>query len=317
MKKVLCFILVLFFFVVKNNCSSQTRGIDICIRCGWGQYLDFNSLPDSSSYYLYYDTTQTNNIWQVGKPNKTVFTSGYFGQRALLTDTINPYSINNLSSFQFLVSCMPVNCGGVSYNERYIHFFHKMDSDQSNDGSTIEVSHDKGSTWINLIQDTLLPGTITGSIYSINDTVKSLGKPGFSGSFGWNEFKLICNPIYDTTIFRFTFASDSIQTNKDGWMIGLVDAEGWFEGIEENNTSINSISPNPFSQSTQITLPQTYHNIALAVYDIQGKQVAQQQYKDCSQIQLNRNQLSNGLYFLKLTLYDKEVETGKIVVNEE
>jgi hypothetical protein len=76
------------------------------------------------------------------------------------------------------------------------------------------------------------------------------------------------------------------------------------------------ISPNPFTQSTQITLPQTYHNIVLAVCDIQGKLLAQQQYKDCSQIQLNRNQLSNGLYFLKLTLDDKEVETGKIVIRE-
>jgi uncharacterized protein (TIGR02145 family) len=76
------------------------------------------------------------------------------------------------------------------------------------------------------------------------------------------------------------------------------------------------ISPNPFSQSTQITLNHTYHNIALAVYDIQGKLLLQQQYKDCDKIQLSRNQLSNGLYFLKLTLDDKEVETGKMVIGE-
>jgi hypothetical protein len=88
-------------------------------------------------------------------------------------------------------------------------------------------------------------------------------------------------------------------------------------GINELKNDIRfTISPNPFTSSTQITLPQTFHNIALAVYDIQGKLLAQHQYKDCSQIQLNRNQLSNGLYFLKLTLDDKEVETGKIVVRE-
>jgi hypothetical protein len=87
-------------------------------------------------------------------------------------------------------------------------------------------------------------------------------------------------------------------------------------GIQEilSNNPI-SISPNPFTTSTQITLPQTYHNIALAVYDIQGKLLVQNQYKDCSQIQFNRNQLSNGLYFLKLTLDDKAMETGKIVVD--
>ena len=72
-----------------------------------------------------------------------------------------------------------------------------------------------------------------------------------------------------------------------------------------------NISPNPFSHSTQITLNETYQNIALTVYDMQGKQVAQQHYTNCSQIQLYRNQLTNGLYFVKLTLDDKAVETVK------
>ena len=76
------------------------------------------------------------------------------------------------------------------------------------------------------------------------------------------------------------------------------------------------LTPNPFSQSTQITLNQTYQNIALAVYDIQGKQVAQQHYTNCSQIQFYRNNLTNGLYFVKLTLDDKAVETVKMVVGD-
>lgn len=88
--------------------------------------------------------------------------------------------------------------------------------------------------------------------------------------------------------------------------------------IEENSFNNNdiSISPNPFSHSTQITLNQTYQNIALAVYDIQGKQVAQQHYTNCSQIQLHRNQLTSGLYFVKLTLDDKAVQTVKMVVGD-
>jgi hypothetical protein len=90
-----------------------------------------------------------------------------------------------------------------------------------------------------------------------------------------------------------------------------------FTGIDEvKNINEIIISPNPFTQSTQITLPQTYHNIALTVYDIQGKQVAQQQYADCDKIQLNHNQLGKGLYFLKLSLDDKAVVAGKIVLSE-
>ena len=93
--------------------------------------------------------------------------------------------------------------------------------------------------------------------------------------------------------------------------------EDWTEGINEIHSG-NSIfiSPNPFTTSTQITLDKTYHNIFLSLYDIQGKLMLQKQYADCNQIQLNRDRLSNGMYFLKLRLDEKGVETGKIVVSE-
>ena len=91
----------------------------------------------------------------------------------------------------------------------------------------------------------------------------------------------------------------------------------YVNGIENYKTKSEfSISPNPFSTSTQITLSQTYHQIALSVYDIQGKLVTQNQYKDTDKIQLNRKGLNNGMYFLRLVLDDKEVATGKIVVSD-
>ena len=87
-------------------------------------------------------------------------------------------------------------------------------------------------------------------------------------------------------------------------------------GINENNKNNFLLSPNPFSITSQITLPQTYHTISLSVYDMQGKLVAQNQYADCDKIQLNRKGLTNGMYFLKLIMDDKEVTTGKIVVSD-
>jgi hypothetical protein len=88
-------------------------------------------------------------------------------------------------------------------------------------------------------------------------------------------------------------------------------------GINDfNDFSTFYVSPNPFRHSTQITLPQTCHHIALEVYDIQGKLIEENHYSDCSQIQLNRNGLNDGMYFLKMTLDEKQVVTGKIVVGE-
>ena len=87
-------------------------------------------------------------------------------------------------------------------------------------------------------------------------------------------------------------------------------------GVEENSKNSFFISPNPFSTTTQITLSKTYHTISLSVYDMQGKLVAQNQYADCDKIQLNRKGLTNGMYFLKLIMDDKEITTGKIVVSD-
>ncbi len=89
-------------------------------------------------------------------------------------------------------------------------------------------------------------------------------------------------------------------------------------GINENYSKNDNvtITPNPFSHYTMITFDQAYQDIALEVYDIQGKLMVQKRYGDCSQIQFNRNQLSNGLYFLKLTLDNDLVETAKIIVSD-
>lgn len=77
-----------------------------------------------------------------------------------------------------------------------------------------------------------------------------------------------------------------------------------------------TLAPNPFSQSTLITLDQSYQSITLEVFDIQGKRMLQQQYNNTDRIILNRNQLSNGMYFLKLNVDGKLVETRKMVVGE-
>lgn len=106
--------------------------------------------------------------------------------------------------------------------------------------------------------------------------------------------------------------TDACRGQQDYWIVEIANDYG----VHDNIKNDLKISPNPFSQSTQITLNKTYQNIALAVYDIQGKQVAQQHYTNCSQIQLNRNLLTNGLYFVKLTLDDKAVETVKVVVGD-
>jgi len=57
----------------------------------------------STSIQIEFDTTGT-NIWQVGPPQKTIFSSAATAPNVLVTDTVNFYPTNNSSSFQFTLN---------------------------------------------------------------------------------------------------------------------------------------------------------------------------------------------------------------------
>jgi hypothetical protein len=277
------------------------------------EYLfTFNTVPDSSVYYIKIDTNQLNNIWQTGVVNKSYFKSGLDGPRALVTDTVHPYPVNNLSSFIFSV----INCkGGANYSGMVVAFYFSINSDSLRDGGTVEVSHNNGLNWINIILDTNDSPKLSG-FYSVNDTIKSLGKPGFSGTYrnSYVQIEYNANRLLkvDTITFKFTFGSDSIQTNKDGWMIGEISSTGIFEGIDEKFVNdLISIFPNPAIDKITIETSGVVKESYLEIVNIEGQKLMTSQITQ-SQTQIDISSLPSGVYFVRLT-NDKTVELGKFV----
>ena len=307
MKKIL---ILMAATIAAIGSRGQTNYINVCQDCNnLFHFFDFNSSWDSTSYFFYFDTTQNNNTWQVGTPGKNVFTSGFLNQRALVTDTdtVSLYPVNNISSFQFsVINCADNNTGACfsNYWGCYIDVIHWMESDHGINGGMIEVSHDNGATWVNLILDTVnSPSISSTNIYTINDTVASLGQPGFSGSFGWDFMHIHYNPslipsTYDTITLRFTFATNSIQTSKDGWMIGKINFGGEFEGVEEiENDNLISISPNPSSDEIQIHRNKITDNARIQIFSFTGELLFDRENFNGSSIDMRP--FSNGIYFLK------------------
>ena len=184
------------------------------------------------------------------------------------------------------------------HNEIYVGgTFSKMDGD-----SMKCIARYNGSNWTSV-------GSGVDSMGVIRDTVFTF-------------------PSDTTLVYPISVINAMIEFNNDLYvggtfnMIGGVNAINiakWNDLVNVDRYSLTkqlSISPNPFSTTTQITLSQTYHTISLSVYDMQGKLVAQNQYADADKIQLNHNKLTNGMYFLKLIMDDKEIATGKIVVSD-
>jgi len=272
----------------------------------WEYFIDFDS-PYSQNNHIIIDTiSNPDNIWQIGVPSKTVFDSAYSLTHAIVTDTLNAYSVNDTSSF-ILKHIRPGVLGG---NESLqLNFWFKFNSDSLTDFGMVEASVDNGITWINLLTE---------------DTTYYLKwlepKPVLTGnSNGWQHFSLELSILTnllgysDTLLYRFTFISDSVQTNKDGWMLDNFHLIDWWEGIDEfeNSDKVN-IYPNP--SNGIVTIESSIINprdLRIEIYNEIGILVLNKE--------LNSNNLRldlpNGMYFIKL-VDDINIYLKKLIINK-
>jgi hypothetical protein len=283
---------------------------------------------DSACSYINVDTSQQ-NIWQIGRPQKTIFNAARSLPNAMVTDTVNNYPVNNYSHFDLYVGNFNVN--EYPY-DIFFDFWHKYDTDTLKDGGYITVSWDEGLTWMNIIRDSVYQGlppyysyyVTTPNMYQLTDTLYN-GEYGFSGnSNGWIHTTIAwcmlpskMNFPPDTMIIRFNFISDSIQHPHEGWMIDnirifSIDLGGGIHYLY-NNDLVN-VSPNPVKTTTTLMFEKTYPSIDISVFDAQGKLWRQNAYSDCNRIIFDRKGLNSGLYYLKITFDHQNTQTKKIII---
>lgn len=289
---------------------------------GYGQndescIFNFENTDYCHSDYLFLDTIpDTNNIWQIGAPQKAIFSSAYWSAKAIVTDTINPYPINDTSSFIIVHYCM----GGFSFQPYLVATLsagYRVDCDSLNDFGRIEFSPDNGNFWIDLLNDTVYEPYI---VWDIPDNPK----PTFTGnSGGWKYFSVnigSLGPIFniqpgDTVLYRFTFISDSIENNRDGLMFDAVQLYDYAQSISELSELPSTLYPNPSTNSATIEFENpTNSNFNLSVYDITGRSVIEQNIKT-NRTQLNTQNLPPGIYQYRLiSEKERKQSFGKFVV---
>ena len=228
---------------------------------------------DDSTYlnYIIIDTVSNiNNIWQVGPPDKTNFTQALSLPNAIITDTTQPYPINDTSVFYIRYITAP-NPGGGGWTGTSLFFYYKIDTDEDFDFGKIDFSPDNGQLWIDYLNDTLY-----------NNCYFLFCDPLFTGTNEeWTYFEILNYPDCfnisegDTIWYRFTFISDGIQSEKDGWIIDDIVLNGMYEGIEEpgNGTISLSVYPNPVKEC-EITFEfdntEHHRNMEIKCYDLLG-----------------------------------------------
>ena len=91
-----------------NTCISMAKIFNKKQFCDTSSPAGFQLLPDTSS----------SNIWQVGHTIKFGVTNARDSACSIITDTLNPYPMNNLSMFTVI---LPENTS-IGWNYNYYHY---------------------------------------------------------------------------------------------------------------------------------------------------------------------------------------------------
>jgi hypothetical protein len=268
------------------------------------------------------DTVQVSNCWQIGTPSKILFDSAVSAPFAILTDSVHPYPVNNLSSFEVKILSHGDTCWGIGW----MRFLHKYDFEPGKDGGFIEVRYDADTNWTNIILDTDPEIYANGiNFYSSTDTISG-NIPAFTGiSDGWVESQFqwaweigVKSFFHDSLTIRFSMKSDSFQTNQEGWMIDnlFLELHGCTGSIEDPDlgTRSSEISPNPVKDRSFLIFKNESGKEAIAFfYDMNGK--IMKKVVTCSdKISLTNSDFQDGIYTYKIFTDGSVTGSGKFIV---
>lgn len=218
------------------------------------QYNLFNSFEGESNLAISIDTSNADNIWQIGRPQKFTFQEAFSEPKAIVTDTLSFYPVNNTSSFT-----VHVDITETSLELPYIllSWKHKMEVDPlSQEGGLIEVSYDSMQTWINVLSDEELAPEFFGyfntlSLENGDRVINQVSGPYFDATLCWSTVSLEEGSELDV---RFTFFSDSLEQSRDGWLIDNFHSYGLiFDAVEDRDSKNIEIFPVPTSTALHIT----------------------------------------------------------------
>ena len=249
----------------------------------WGNLITFDPGDVLYPVAISIDTTHYHhNIWQIGTPHKTFFDSAYSYPNAIVTDTLNPYPINDTSAFVLKIP-------GRSFNTfASISFYYQLDID-TGAKAIIEISLDSGTHWINLI-DSVPPNYFWNGTPNLDSSTN-----GWTQALFRSESPFIAP---ETLLFRFTFISSSTFANKDGWIIDNINVCLCWEGVPQiaNNNDI-ALFPNPAYDELTIQSTEKINNVEIT--NLIGQTIYTNKF-NTEKAEVDVAAMPAGIYFVKV-----------------
>ncbi len=260
--------------------------------------------------------TATSNLWQVGIPNKPSLDTTFCKTKLIVTDTVSPYPVNNNSTF----TIVHIATSGDVYGFKILSGLYYVQTDSLKDFGKIEVSVDKGSNWIDIINDTAYANyfvwhgakpVLTGRSFTCRSFSVQIGELRNIHNFNWG----------DTLLYRFSFHSDSTFDNLGGLMFDQLCFLDFVEGV----TPIiyapikSKIYPNPSSDNFTIEFENPEKDIfTLAVYDICSRPILKRDRITDNRLLLDTKTFAPGMYVYKLTNpITRKRSWGRFIVSEK
>ena len=307
MKKIYLAILLLVFSVRYSTAQYYYQYFDGADTSVWNS-VRITVDPDSS------------NVWQIGPPQKIIFSSASTQPNVIVTDTINYYPVNDTSRF---IAKVWLNFG--NWGIFALQWKQKLDMDTAFDGGIIEYSTDTGNTWVNVFNnpyvynfygyDTTNVDTLSGGEYAFSGTDSTWRDIWLCFDLSW----LQQYAPSDTVLFRFTLLSDSVNNNKEGWMIDNMIAHITFiHTVKDiNQTDYLNIYPNPTNGVVNIAAEKMmgFHIIEhMELINSQGMVV--EQWKNLpTKFWFETGKYAAGLYMLRVKT-NLQTETLPIVITK-
>lgn len=251
----------------------------------------------------------TLNTWQIGIPQKSIFDSAATIPNALLTDTLLAYPSSDSSSFLFTI--YPILSNGILA----IQWKQQLDFEPNLDGGLIEFSFDGGQSWESAFDNPFVYNFY--GYQSNNEDTLLNGSLAFTGTDStwrdiWLCYDLTWLSIVDSVQIKFTLLSDSVQNNREGWIIdNLLTHITLAHTINERALdNYFNVYPNPAQNRIQIDLKKVadFHIIEeMQLLTIEG-QILKEWRNIPTKFFIDLDDFPNNQYFLKIkTNLDSEV----------
>jgi hypothetical protein len=284
-----------------------------------GQYMgrQYFDGADTTSFSIKIELEEdSNNIWQIGPPQKPMFFMAASFPNVLVTDTVNSYPPNNTSSFNFtLVGSWYIGILAIRWKQ-------KLDMDAGQDGGKIEFSLNTDTVWKNVFHHPEIYNFYGFQAENV-DTLAD-GSYAFTGTdSSWRDVWLCFDISYlalsnDTLRVRFTFSSDSIDNGREGWMIDNLFADITYQHTinEVKAKQYLSVYPNPSGDVVHIQAEklQEGHIIEyMYLYNSLGQLV--DKWKNIpTKYFFDARKYPNGKYYLSIRT-NKKAETIPFVIH--